>query len=162
MIEETQKVQLQISHHQIQVRSRVFDEAACQWGNGNIEQGVIIHPGCVTFDPIFEGSQNIDIWLTLKESFGVDAHTQRCFVVPFEVIDHSELKVLSVGTALPIQLPLEQKGIYDLYYEVCEDENIYYKFTFVPTDVPIQARICLDDEWGGVAEQILQDGYVEI
>ena len=32
----TQEVDLTISHHQIQVRSRDFDEGLCQWGEINI------------------------------------------------------------------------------------------------------------------------------
>ena len=162
MKEENQKIQLNISHHQIQVRSRAFDENLCQWGDGNVEQGAIIHPSYVTFDPLLEGNFKAEVWLALKEQFTLDRYTQRCFVVPFEVLERDKLEVLSVGTVMPIQLSLQEKSLYDLYYEVCEEENTFYKLTFVPTLVKIRAMVLQDDDWGGERNRNLKEGYVNI
>lgn len=65
----TQEVDLTISHHQIQVRSRDFDEDLCQWGETNIKQGVVIHPGYLTFDPIPDDAFGAWVKLALKEAF---------------------------------------------------------------------------------------------
>ncbi|WP_438351254.1 competence protein ComJ [Paenibacillus sp. FA6] len=162
MKEETQKISLNISHHQIQIRSQAFDENLCQWGDGNVEQGAIIHPGYVTFDPLLEGNFEAEIWLVLNEQFSLDRYTQRCFVVPFEVLEQEKLEVLSVGTVIPIQLPLQEKKRYDLYYEVCENENTFYKLTFVPAEVKILPMMIQDDDWGGERNRNLKEGYVNI
>jgi len=57
-----QEVDLLISHSQIQVRSRPFDEALSQWGKVNIEQGAVIYKDYVIFDPLPEDSFGANIY----------------------------------------------------------------------------------------------------
>lgn len=71
-----------ISYHQIQVQSRNFDEELCQWGKVNVEQGAVIHPGYVTFDPIVDGLFGAWVKLALCERFEADPLAQRRMVVP--------------------------------------------------------------------------------
>lgn len=51
MANSNQVVDLLISHSQIQLRSRAYDEASSQWGKLNIDQGAVIHKDYVIFDP---------------------------------------------------------------------------------------------------------------
>lgn len=154
----TQEIDLAISHHQIQVRSRDYDECLCQWGDQNIEQGAIIHPGYITFDPLAEESFGAIVKLSLCDNFEEDPLAQRRMVVPFEVLEPEQLEVLSVSTKFDIELPL-QSGRYALYYEVCEADEVYFRLTFVSQDEAIQACFLMDDEWGGIAKQTLVEGY---
>ncbi|MFG1734377.1 competence protein ComJ [Paenibacillus sp. 843] len=153
-----QEVDLTISHHQIQVRSRDFDEELCQWGETNIKQGVVIHPGYLTFDPIPGDAFGAWVKLALKEAFIEDPNAQRRMVVPFDVLDPGKLELLSVMSDAVIELPL-QAGRYALYFEICEDEEVYYRFTFVHEGERVQARYLMDDEWGGKAGEALSEGY---
>lgn len=154
----TQEVDLTISHHQIQVRSRDFDEEFCQWGEINIKQGAVIHPGYLTFDPIPDDAFGAWVKLALKEAFKEDPNAQRRMVVPFDVLDPGKLELLSVMSNAVIELPLEE-GRYALYFEICEDEEVYYRLTFVREGENIQARFLMDDEWGGRAGEALSEGY---
>ncbi|WP_410511905.1 competence protein ComJ [Paenibacillus sp. BR2-3] len=154
----TQEINLAISDHQIQVRSRDFNEDFCQWGNINIAQGAIIHPGYITFDPIEEEAFGAVVKLSLSDQFQEDDLAERRMVVPFDVLEPDKLELLSVAKGFRIELPLE-KGRYALYFEICEDQEVYYKLTFVRTEEWVVARFLLEDEWGGEAEQPLVEGY---
>lgn len=52
----SQEVDLQISHHQIQVRSVPFLDSNVQWNDESVAQGVLINHGHVIFDPIVDGA----------------------------------------------------------------------------------------------------------
>ncbi|AOZ91334.1 competence protein ComJ [Paenibacillus crassostreae] len=156
---EIQKIQMSISHHQIQVRSRAYAEEWCQWGDSNIEQGAIIHPGYITFDPLIEGSFEADVLLVLKDNFSLDLLSKRCYVVPFEVLELEHLEVLSVGTVVTIQIPLLGNCHYELYYEVYGEEAPFYKLTFVPVGQKVQSKVLLNDDWGGVCDHLLMEGF---
>ncbi|UNK17166.1 competence protein ComJ [Paenibacillus sp. N3/727] len=153
----TQEVDLAISHHQIQVRSRDFDEDLCQWGEHNVEQGAVIHPGYITFGPIPDDTFGAWVKLALCEKFEEDPLAQRRMVVPFDVIEPEKLELLSVPMSAMIELPLELRR-YALYYEICEDEEVYYRMTFVPEHEPLQAMYLMEDEWGGEAGKPLREG----
>ena len=49
-----QTVDLLISHGQIVIRSRDFNEELSQWGKGNLAQGAILHNDYIVFDPLPE------------------------------------------------------------------------------------------------------------
>ncbi|HCR0581361.1 TPA: hypothetical protein OMT02_003927, partial [Enterobacter hormaechei] len=49
-----QTVDLLITHSQILLRSRDYDEKLSQWGKGNVSQGAVIHKDYVIFDPLPE------------------------------------------------------------------------------------------------------------
>lgn len=153
-----QEADMGISHHQIQVRSRDFDEDLCQWGTINVEQGAVIHPGYVTFDPIVDGAFGAWVKVALCEQFQEDPLAQRRMVVPFDVLEADKLEVLSVPDNFLIELPLEQGRCYALYYEACVGEEVYYRLTFVPEGEGVAARFLLDDEWGGEAGAALAEG----
>jgi hypothetical protein len=153
-----QEVDLAISDHQIQVRSRDYSEDYCQWGDDNIAQGAIIHPGYLTFDPLTEEAFRAVVKLSLTEQFQEDPLAQRRMIIPFDVMDTDKLELLSVAERVRIELPLVQ-GRYALYYEICEDQEIYFQMTFVPAEEAIQARFLMDDEWGGEKDQPLVEGY---
>lgn len=78
--------------------------------------------------------------------------------MPFDVLDPGKLELLSVMSDAAIELPL-QAARYALYFEICEDEEVYYRFTFVHEGEKVQARYLMDDEWGGKAGEALSLGY---
>lgn len=47
---------------------------------------------------------------------------------------------------------------YAAYYEVCEGDEVYYRFTLVPAAQPVAACCLLDDPWGGAQGAPLQEG----
>ena len=49
-----QIVDLLISHSQILLRSRYYDEKLSQWGKGNVSQGAVLYKDYVIFDPLPE------------------------------------------------------------------------------------------------------------
>ncbi|HAV2003751.1 TPA: hypothetical protein JG991_004887, partial [Enterobacter hormaechei subsp. xiangfangensis] len=54
MIKKIQIVELLISHSQMLLRSRDYDEKLNYWGKGNVSQGAVLHKDYVIFDPLPE------------------------------------------------------------------------------------------------------------
>ncbi len=157
---QTQTVDLLISHSQVQLRARAFDEAACRWGPRNLEQGAVLHRDYVVFDPLPEDAFGAQVHLVLAEAFAPDPRAQRRMQVPFRVNPDARVQVASAAEAFDVTLAL-QPGDYALYYEVCEgDDEVYYRLTLVPAAQPVAARYLLDDPWGGVRDAPLQEGLL--
>lgn len=158
MANSNQVVDLLISHSQIQIqiRSRAYDEASSQWGKLNIDQGAAIHKDCVIFNPLPDDAFGANISLTLDTKF-LDTQTQRCIVVPFFISKRNELEVASAAEKAKVVLDVEERQ-YALYYEVCEGDEIFYKFTFVPSNDEFEAKYLMEDPWGGVKGQTLVKG----
>lgn len=154
-----QIVDLLISHSQIQVRSRPFDETLCQWGEENIKQGAILHKDYVVFDPLPDDAFGANIRLTLEDNFNIDPLAQRCMVVPFYVTDKNNLEIASATEKFKITLDLKEI-LYSLYYEVCEGDEVFYKLTFTPSKIKVTAKYMLDDPWGGEKNKPLQEGAI--
>lgn len=152
-----QSVDLLISHSQILVRSRGFDEAVSQWGKGNISQRAILNRDYVIFDPLPEDTFGANVYLSLVDKFLIDDNCQRCIVVPFSITDRNVIEVASATEKFKIDLPLD-KELYSLYYEICEGDEIYYKFTFVNANTPVEPQFLMDDPWGGVKGECLKVG----
>ncbi|MCG8708035.1 hypothetical protein JHU04_001236 [Brenneria sp. 4F2] len=155
----TQMIDLLISHSQIQVRSRAFDEKSSQWGEINIKQGAIIHEDndYLVFDPLPEDTFGANVHLILTNKFEADENAQRCIIVPFFIINKNEVKIASASEMFNVELNFEE-GFYSLYYEVCEGDEVYYKLTFIPSEMPIQPMYLLDDPWGGEKDKSLVIG----
>ncbi|KLU14471.1 MULTISPECIES: competence protein ComJ [Xenorhabdus] len=156
---KNQTVDLLISHNQIQIRSRPFDESLCQWGKENVNQGVVIHKDYIVFDPLPDDAFGANIHLILAPNFNIDPLSQRCMIVPFYVTDKDKLEIASVSEKFKIKLDLKEQ-YYSLYYEICEDEEIFYKFTFVPSESVAKAKYLLDDPWGGEKDKVLLEGTI--
>ena len=152
----SQTVELLISHSQVVVRSRPYDEGLSQWGTGNIDQGAVLHPDYVVFDPLPEDAFGAKVHLLLADKFQKDERAARCIVAPFRVTDRAALEVASAAEKFKIDLDLPLES-YDLYYEVCEGDEVFYKFTFVLGGQD-GAQYLMDDPWGGKKGQPLKAG----
>src|ERR1700754_2491232 len=122
-----QSVDLLISHRQILLRSRRYDEKMSQWGKGNIAQGAILHADYVIFDPLPDDTFGAKVHLEISNDFMIDAQCARCMVVPFRIQDHENVEVASATEKFRIELGFEN-DIYLLYYEICEGDEVFYKF----------------------------------
>ncbi|BBL92214.1 hypothetical protein VroAM7_48670 [Vibrio rotiferianus] len=155
-------VDLLISHGQIRLENRNFDESYCQWGDGNLKQGCIIHDGFVVFDPIIDDSfgANVEFKILNGEDFDVDPLSQRCIAVPFQFDSRMELKISSAFEQYKLSIDLEN-GLYQLYFEIIEGKEVYYRFTI---DNKInQKPVCkyiINDDFGGCAGRIVEFGYL--
>jgi len=158
MIIETQKVDLLISHSQILVRSRSYSEELSQWGDINIEQRAIIHPDYVIFDPLPDEAFGANVILSLADDFKIDERSARVILVPFTVEEKEKLEVASAFQGYKIKLNLDKKK-YKLYFEICEGDEVFYKFTFVASDEEIVPIYLMDDNWGGEKGKELVLGY---
>ena len=88
-----QLIDIQISHHQIQVRSVPFVEDNVQWNDESLEQGVLINRGHVIFDPIVDGEFFAKVNISLRDTYVKDVNALRAMVVPFDVVDLGNLFV---------------------------------------------------------------------
>lgn len=154
-----QNYDLLISHNQIQVRSRGFDEALCQWGKVNIEQGAIIHDDYVVFDPLPDDAFGAQVHVIFASEFVMDDNTQRCIAVPFKVNEKESLVIASATEKFDVELNYSP-GDYELYYEVCEGDEIYYRFTFIPSASIKESVYMMDDPWGGIKNNKLETGIL--
>lgn len=88
-----QTVDLLISHSQILLRSRDYDEKLSQWGKGNVSQGAVLHKDYVIFDPLPEDAFGANVNIKIDNSFILDETAQRCIVVPFLITNKNKLQV---------------------------------------------------------------------
>ncbi|WP_131828539.1 competence protein ComJ [Enterobacter ludwigii] len=144
-----QIVDLLISHSQIVLRSRDYDEKLSQWGKGNVSQGAVLHKDYVIFDPLPEDAFGANVNIKIENAFKLDENAQRCIVVPFFITDKHKLQIASATEKFYLNLELHDE-LYSLFYEVCEGDEIYYNFTLVPTKEAIAAKFLLDNPWGGL------------
>lgn len=158
-MKDCQVVDLLISHSQLIVRSRAYDEASSQWGDGNIAQGALLYPDYVIFDPLPDDAFGANVYLSVTEQFIPDESSQRSIVVPFQITDKEKLEVASAMEKCSLELNLSER-LYHLYYEICEGDEIFYKFTFVPADIAIIAHYLHDDPWGGTKNAVLSGGKI--
>lgn len=156
---KNQMVDLLISHNQILVRSRAYSEKLSQWGKENIEQSAVIHKDYVIFDPLPEEAFGANVFLKLTDNFVMDENTQRCIVTPFYITDSNNVEVASAAEQFKINIKFDT-SLYDLYYEICEDDEVFYKFTFVPAEIPTVAKYLMDDPWGGEKDKALKLGFL--
>ncbi|RRW43254.1 hypothetical protein EGJ52_14145 [Pseudomonas luteola] len=156
-----QKIDLLVSHRQIQLWSRDFDDILCQWGKKNLEQGAVIHKDVAILDPIIDESFGANIILELSKGFSPDSTAERIIVFPLFIHDKNKVEISSVSEAFKVEIGLEE-GYYRVYYEICEggeDEEVYYKLTFVPESQEFFPRFIISDDWGGRENQPLSIGY---
>ena len=156
---KNQMVDLLISHNQILVRSRAYSEKLSQWGKENIEQGAVIHKDYVIFDPLPEEAFGANVFLKLTDNFVMDENTQRCIVTPFYINNSNNVEVASATEQFKINIKFDT-SLYELYYEICEDDEVFYKFTFVPAEIPTVAKYLMDDPWGGEKDKALKLGFL--
>ncbi len=152
-----QTIDLLISHSQIVLRSREYDEKLSQWGKGNVSQGAVLHKDYIIFDPLPEDAFGANVNIIIENSFKVDDNAQRCIVVPFFITDKDKLQIASATEKFDLNIDVKDKS-YSLFYEVCEGCEIYYNFTLVPEKESIIARFLLDDPWGGIKGNPLKEG----
>lgn len=142
-----QTVDLLISHSQILLRSRDYDEKLSQWGKGNVSQGAVLHKDYVIFDPLPEDAFGANVNIKIENAFKMDENAQRCIVVPFFITDKDKLQIASATEKFDLNIDVNDK-VYSLFYEICEGDEIYYNFTLVPAKEAIAAKFLLDDPWG--------------
>ena len=153
-----QTVDLLISHTQIVLRSRDYDEKLSQWGKGNVSQGAVLHKDYVIFDPLPEDAFGANVNIKIENAFKSDENAQRCIVVPFFITDKDKLQIASATEKFDLNIDVNDK-VYSLFYEVCEGDEIYYNFTLVPAKEAIAAKFLLDDPWGGIKDDPLKEGF---
>ena len=152
-----QTIDLLISHSQIVVRSRPYDEGLSQWGTGNVDQGAVLHADYLIFDPLPDDAFGAKVYLRVVDKFEMDEQAARCIVAPFRIEDRNSLEVASATEKFTIALELPLNS-YDVYYEVCEGEEVFYKFTFASGTGRRQAIYLRDDPWGGKKDKPLVAG----
>jgi hypothetical protein len=154
MAKTEQTVDLLISHSQVLVRSQKYDEDLSQWGKGNIVQGAVLHRNYAIFDPLPDDAFGAKVHLKLSDEFVIDEQSARCIVAPFHIQDPKSVEVASATEKFKVDLDFEHDS-YSLYYEICEGDEVFYKFTFVPSSEFSSARYIKDDPWGGEKDKEL-------
>jgi len=145
--------------HQIALcDSRKYDNR-WSWGKLNIEQGALLHPDCLIFDPLLDGASDACVHLHIADAFEPDKRAQRAIVSPFVINDANAIKVLSVMEEFSLTAEFKP-GFYQVYFEVCQDkskggkkdDNVFYRFTLVRQSREsriIYPHYLRDDPWGG-------------
>jgi len=150
----TQIIDLLISHHQIHVRSVPYNDDLCVWRDVNIEQGAILHPNYLVFDPLPDDSFGANVHINVTDTFNIDPKSQRCISAPFTITHRDDVEVASVSESFKVTVPLSA-ALYTVYFEVCEGDEIFYKITFVPTTKQHEATYVIDDILGAEKGTVL-------
>jgi len=157
----TQTVDLAMSHSQIVLcDTTTYNPARWDWGKLNVEQGAVLHPDSLTFDPLPDVAFGAFVHLRTADRFELNAHAKRAIVAPFVVKRPDALEIGSVPTQYPLDLAIT-RGLYHVYFEICEDytkdmdadDKLFYQFTLIKQPEPsrslMRPRYLLDDNWGG-------------
>jgi len=155
-----QTVDLLISHQQIGIRSREFDDELSRWKHGNVVQGVVLHSDYVTFDPLAEGTFGANVYLRISDVFSMDSACMRGIVVPFRISGREKVVIWSIAEKFAVELDFKQDS-YAVYFEACEGDEVFYKLTFVPSAEVVGAAYLKDDPWGGEKGKPLLSGSFE-
>ena len=75
----------------------------------------------------------------------------------YDISGKNIIEVASATEKIKVTLSLD-KELYSLYYEICEGDEVYYRFTFVNTNAPIEPQYLMDDPWGRVKGKYLKIG----
>ncbi|WP_235362797.1 competence protein ComJ [Burkholderia sp. A9] len=78
-----QTVDLLISHSQILVRSRPYDEGLIQWGTGNRDQGAVLHDDYVIFDPLPDDAFGAKVYLRVADKFEMASRRRDALLLRF-------------------------------------------------------------------------------
>lgn len=148
---------MSISDHQITLYNAPYDTSLCQWGKANLEQGAVVHPGCVTIDPIIDEPFDAYVHVFIAETFTVSDDAQRCLRVPFNVSEPSAIFISSIPSEFKVDIPLNA-GMYDVYIEICVAEELYFKYTFINSVKKSEPQFIIDDVLGAYKNQILVCG----
>lgn len=160
MIEE-HKVDLLVSHRQIRLENRPFDDAYCDWGMGNIRQGCIINDGFVIFDPIVDGTFGAYVHFSVVSRFEVNVDCQRCIVTNVHYTSEFPLLISSAFERVDLNVSLES-GVYNLYFEIIEKDEVYYKFTMTESSQASRgAFYVINDDFGGVEGSSVYPGKID-
>lgn len=143
-----QIIELKISHNQITVFNPDYDPNICQWGDVNISQGGVINESSITVDPLVDDDFSANVTFIYDSRFIRSPQSLRVIRMPFRVIDPDNLSVISIFDEEKITLPLTS-GDYELYYEVCQGDDVFYIFTFIDTSSVLPPVFLMDDHWGG-------------
>lgn len=153
-------VDMQISHHQIHIYSGNYDEKFTEWGGGNVEQGAVLHHSHVIFDPIIDEAFKAKVYIVVEDSFKLSPNALRGIVTNIQVADDLGMFVSSVPGVHKININF-LPGNYNLYFEECEQDSIdelYFIFTFVKSEIEMDSKYLIDDNWGGKAGTSLKLG----
>jgi len=166
---KTQTVDLGISHSQIALCDETtYNDARWNWGDLNVEQGVVLHPDAITFDPLPDSAFGAFVHISVADGFEMDVHAKRAIVAPLSIKNPETLEIGSVPGAFKIDLELKP-GLYHVYYEICEDyardedeeDKLFYKFTLIKQPSFIRPRYLLDDPWGAEKDKELVIGKAD-
>jgi len=164
---KTQTVDLVISHSQIALSDKSTYSKNCddkdrcrwEWGDLNVEQGAVLHPDCLTFDPLPDGTFDAFVHLSVADSFVLDKDAKRAIFAPLKVNNPDELEIGSAFSHFKVELDLKL-GFYHAYFEICEDfdknieeeDKLFFKFTLIKQAGPaniIRPYYLCNDPWGG-------------
>jgi len=166
---KTQTVDMGISHRQIVLcNTTTYNQARWDWGKLNGEQGAVLHPDCLTFDPLPDTAFGAFVHISTADRFELDVHAKRAIVAPLSINHPADLEIGSVADQFKIDLDLKG-GRYHVYYEICEDyakdieeeDKLFYKFTLIKHPSVIRPHYLLDDDWGGAKNRELVIGKAD-
>lgn len=154
-------IDMQISHNQIHIYSGKYEQEMAEWGNGNVDQGAILHRSHLVFDPIIQESFKAKLYFRVQLRFIENPSALRRIVANFDVIKNAGIFVSSVPGTREIGLNVAS-GKYDLYFEECEEDDVdevYFVITLIHSESPSSPQYLMTDNWGGEAGRKLRTGY---
>ncbi|RXJ94532.1 hypothetical protein CRV00_06290 [Malaciobacter molluscorum] len=151
------EVDLLISHHQVRLENRNYDDSYCQWGDINIQQGALLFEGFVSFDPIPDETFGAKVILSISDKHVIKDDVHRSIVIPFLYNKEYPLKISSALESHNISFELDD-GLYQLYFDILEKDEVYYQFTLIKSNDKVMAKYLINDDFGGVAGKEIHFG----
>jgi hypothetical protein len=143
-----QSFNLLISHNQLFIRAQLEDLTLVQWGEGNVDQGCILHPSYATFDPLVEGTFGAYVNVDFQSDYKIDPLAQRAISFALNIKSSDEVYVGSSSEHFKVDVA-DLIGPQAVVFEVCLADEAYYNFIFLHGQIaPKSATPLLDDGWG--------------
>jgi hypothetical protein len=144
-------INLQISHSQIHIYSGAYRDDDVEWGDGNLDQGAILHESHLVFDPIIQEAFKAEVFVSVKNSYTKNPNALRAVIANFSVKKDRKVFLSSVPGTHELNLKIPE-GSYNIYFEECEKNDVdavFFVVTLIKSKNIIKPHFLMSDQWGG-------------
>jgi hypothetical protein len=120
-----------VSNNQIVVRSIKKDLGLEDWGEKNVEFGMLWHKNYIVLDPLVDDSFGACFLIDRSSTIVHDNNAQRSALIPFEIADINELCISTVAESIFLyqkkEIDMNEERQKGKHYPLNSDEQICFE-----------------------------------
>lgn len=137
-----------VSHNQIVIRSIEKNLELEQWGDENVEFGMLWHKNYIVLDPLVEDSFGAYFLIESSSAITNDENAQRSALIPFEVTEVDQLVISTVAESIHLyengEIDVEEEKKKGKSYPLNNGES----FNVEPGSYNIHFQVCIGQPEG--------------